>query len=273
MKKEGRSSMGEKQAVEKNHINTIDSIAADLKKLGVKEGMNVIVHSSLSSLGWVSGGPVALIEALMEVITEKGMLVMPTQSAGLSNPEKWESPPVPKEWWDTIKETMPAYDPAKTPTRAMGQVPELFRTYPGVIRSEHPRLSFAAWGSKKEEVIYPHPINDGFGEKSPLGRMVENDFYVLFIGVGHDSNTSLHLAEHADPNIKEQIEYAPIIENGVRVWKEYKEVAYDSDRFEEIGKSYEEVGSVSYGTIGLAEAKLFPQKEAVEFAKTFFMRS
>jgi aminoglycoside 3-N-acetyltransferase len=261
--------MGEKDAILKQRLNTKDSIAEDLIELGVKKGMNVIVHSSLSSMGWVCGGPVALIEALMEVITEEGMLVMPTQSSGLSNPEQWENPPVPKEWWDTIKETMPAYDPAKTPTRAMGKVPELFRTYPGVSRSEHPTLSFAAWGNKKEEIIHPHPINDGFGKASPLGRMVENDFYVLFIGVGHDSNTSLHLAEHADPNIKEQIQYAPIMENGVRVWKEYKEVAYDSDRFEEIGKMYEKTGTVNEGKIGLAEAKLFPQKEAVEFAKNW----
>jgi aminoglycoside 3-N-acetyltransferase len=258
--------MGEKHAVEKNHINTIDSIAADLQKLGVKEGMNVIVHSSLSSLGWVCGGAVAVIEALMEVVTKDGMIVMATQSAHLSDPENWMAPPVPKDWWETIRETMPAYDPKTTPTRGVGAVPELFRTYPNVERSAHPALSFAAWGNRKEAILHPHPINDGLGESSPLGRMIEKDFYVLLIGVGHDSNTSFHLAEHADPTIKEQTQFAPIMEDGQRVWKKYKEIEYDDEKFEGIGKQYEEVGHVNYGKIGLAEAKLFPQKEAVEFA-------
>ncbi|OZM58696.1 AAC(3) family N-acetyltransferase [Lottiidibacillus patelloidae] len=265
--------MGEKQAVEKQHINTIESIAADLQKLGVKQGMNVIVHSSLSSLGWVCGGPVAVIEALMKVVTEEGMIVMPSQSAHLSDPANWMAPPVPEEWWETIRETMPAYDSKTTPTRGLGAVPELFRTYRNVMRSEHPALSFAGWGKGKEAILHPHPLNDGLGEDSPLGRMVENNFYILLIGVGHDSNTSMHLAEHADPTIKEQIQYAPIIENGKRVWKKYKEIAYDDEKFPAIGEQYEKIGRVNNGKIGLAEAKLFPQKEAVEFAKKWMIEN
>lgn len=35
--------------------NTIESITKDLKALGVKKGMTIIVHSSLSSIGWISG--------------------------------------------------------------------------------------------------------------------------------------------------------------------------------------------------------------------------
>ncbi|MGI6127617.1 MAG: AAC(3) family N-acetyltransferase, partial [Planifilum sp.] len=52
--------------------HTVDSLAADFRRLGLEEGMTVIVHSSLRSLGFVCGGPVAVVQALMRVITEEG---------------------------------------------------------------------------------------------------------------------------------------------------------------------------------------------------------
>ncbi|MES9673280.1 AAC(3) family N-acetyltransferase, partial [Bacillus pseudomycoides] len=58
--------------------NTIETITNDLKRLGLKKGMTVIVHSSLSSIGWASGGAVAVVEALMNVITKEGTIIMPT---------------------------------------------------------------------------------------------------------------------------------------------------------------------------------------------------
>lgn len=67
--------------------NTIETITKDLKALGVEKGMTIIVHSSLSSIGWISGGAVAVVEALMKVVTEEGTIIMPTQSSDLSGSE------------------------------------------------------------------------------------------------------------------------------------------------------------------------------------------
>lgn len=106
--------------------NTIKTITNDLRKLGLEKGMTVIVHSSLSSIGWVSGGAVAVVEALMEVITEEGTIIMPTQSSDLSDPKHWSRPPVPEEWWQIIRDNVPAFEPHITPTRAMGKVVECF---------------------------------------------------------------------------------------------------------------------------------------------------
>ncbi|MFW6269831.1 MAG: aminoglycoside N(3)-acetyltransferase, partial [Bacillota bacterium] len=174
-----------------------------MRKGGLKAGSTVIVHSSLSSLGWVCGGPVALIEALREVITVEGNIVMPAHSGDYSDPKYWENPPVPEEWWSTIRQEMPPFQPGITPTRGVGVVPETFRQYPDVHRSDHPASSFAAWGQKAEEIISNHDLDYALGENSPLAKIYELEGLILLIGVDHDRNTSLHLAEYRADYAKE----------------------------------------------------------------------
>ena len=49
---------------------TRKDIVAGLRRLGVKPGMTVLVHSSYRSLGGVRGGPEAVIDALLEAMPE-----------------------------------------------------------------------------------------------------------------------------------------------------------------------------------------------------------
>ena len=51
-----------------------------LAELGVKSGQSIMVHTSLSSLGFVCGGAQVVIEALIESGGESGTIMMPTQS-------------------------------------------------------------------------------------------------------------------------------------------------------------------------------------------------
>jgi aminoglycoside 3-N-acetyltransferase len=251
--------------------NTRTSLGSELKKLGVKEGMVLIVHSSLSSLGWVCGGSVAVVQALMDVLGEKGTLVMPTQTADNSDPAGWGNPPVPEAWWETIREEMPAYNTKITPTRGMGKIVEAFRTFPGVKRSPHPMYSFAAWGKEADFIIEDQQLEQGFGPSSPLERIYQLGGYVLLIGVGHDNNTSLHYAEHAVPNRELQSKGSALIENGKRVWKTYDEIVYDSDPFEQLGRDYEKEGRVTIEKIGKAECRLMSQPDLVDFAKSWLI--
>ncbi|GCE23750.1 aminoglycoside N(3)-acetyltransferase [Dictyobacter kobayashii] len=265
--------MSEEQVVrETSTLCTCESLVQDLRRLGLQAGMTVIVHSSLRSLGWVCGGPVAVVEALMDVVTERGTLVMPTQTGNYSDPANWQNPPVPQPWWDIIYEAMPAFRPEVTPSYGMGVVVETFRTHPGVVRSNHPQVSFAAWGKHAREITANHSLEYGLGEQSPLARMYELAGWTLLLGVGYDRNTSFHLAEYRSPGTKEVTLGAPIIENGQRIWKRFKDIDIDADIFPAIGQDFEETQQVLLGKVGQAESRLLPQRPAIDFATAWLKR-
>ncbi|HSM56650.1 MAG TPA: AAC(3) family N-acetyltransferase [Candidatus Sulfomarinibacteraceae bacterium] len=246
---------------------TVESLAAALRECGLQEGMTVLIHSSLSSLGWVSGGPVAVIEALLNVLGEQGTLVMPTHTGDYSDPAEWENPPVPEAWWQAIRDTMPPFDPAITPSRGMGAIPETFRRWPGVLRSSHPAYSFAAHGPHAQTITGDHQLNYGLGEGSPLARLYELDSWVLLLGVGYDSNTSFHLAEYRVSGATHVTLGAPITLDGERSWVQYKDIDLDVDPFPQIGEAWDATGAVTIGRVGKATVRFFPQPDAVDFAQ------
>lgn len=247
--------------------HTRASLAQALRHLGVEAGMTLLAHTSLNAIGWIAGGHVALIQALMDVITPAGTLVMPAHSGDLSDPALWEHPPVPEDWWPIIREQWPAYDARITPTRSIGRTAEAFRTWPDVQRSNHPALSFCAWGAQATYVTAGHQLDNALGEKSPLARIYELDGWVLLLGCGHDSNTSFHLAEYRAPGAKPIRQGAPVFEDGNPVWKTYDEIELDSDVFPAIGAAFEQTGLVRMGKIGAADVRLFPQCPGVDFAE------
>ena len=219
------------------------TLAEDLRRLGVASGETVLVHSSLSRLGFVVGGAQAVVLALADVLGPSGTIVMPTHSGNLSDPKRWSRPPVPEPWWQTIRDQSPAYDPLLTPTRNMGAVVECFRHLPGVLRSSHPTGSFAAVGPNRDVIVGDHALDYGFGETSPLARLYELDASVLLLGVGHGNNTSLHLAEHrADYLTKAWVTKAsPILVDGQRRWVEWSDLDPDDHDFVELGEDFAEM--------------------------------
>ena len=254
--------------MEKRKLVTPDDIKTALKDIGVQKGQAVMAHTSLSSLGYVCGGAQSVIEALLEGVGEKGTIMMPTQSWKNLDPAAgvyWQEP---EEWWPVIRECIPAYDKRITPTNTMGGVSEMFRQWPGTLRSDHPARSVAAWGRFARHLTKAHDLSDIFGDSSPIGRLYELDGYVLLIGVGYDKNTSLHLADvRAEYPSKHTVTESSAIQlNGQRIWKSYETLAVNGEDFAAIGEAFEQTGKVRHVTLGNGVLSMMSQRALVDFA-------
>ncbi|SHI36758.1 aminoglycoside N(3)-acetyltransferase [Pseudobutyrivibrio xylanivorans] len=255
--------------VVKNEI--IDAV----KKVGLTKGDSVMVHTSLSQIGYVCGGAQTVIEALIEVVGQEGTIMMPTQSWKNLDPDTGVHWDVDEQYWNIIRENWPAYDKKITPTNTMGATAEMFRQWPGALRSDHPARSVAAWGEHAKYLTENHNLCDIFGEDSPVGKLYKLNGKVLLIGVDYDKNTSIHLADaRAEYKSKHNtIEHSAVVEDGKRVWKAYETLFVDGEDFVEIGKAFEKQHAVKKEKLGNAELKCMTQRDLVDFSVTWIEKN
>lgn len=247
-------------------------LAAQLRDLGVQPGATVMVHTALSRLGYVIGGEAAVVGALVQAVGPEGTLVMPAQSWQLCDPAYLDLPDVPAEWHGAIREGLPAYDPQRTPTRTMGAVAELFRTWPGVRRSAHPQRSVAALGPLAESLTAVHDLEDASGERSPMRALYDARGQVLLLGVGFDKCTALHLAEVRASYPKRYVPNGgPVLRDGARVWETWEELWLEDGDFADLGEAYlAQHPTAKQGPVGQATAVLVDVRSLVDFAVEWF---
>jgi aminoglycoside 3-N-acetyltransferase len=255
---------------------TVLSLRRDLAALGVTPGMTLALHSSLSSLGFVVGGAVAVILALEDALGPGGTLAMPTHTTDLSDPGEWENPAVPAAWHEAMRGDFPAFDPALTPTFRMGAIPECFRKQRGSLRSHHPLCSWAARGPNAAFVTSEHELGMAQGEGSPLARLYELDAHVLLLGVDYGNNTCCHLAEYRSHHARQRPSRsrAALNVDGRSTWVTYDDIAWSDDDFLELGYAFESARrSVRTGSIARAPAKLFSLRACVDYAVEWMDRN
>ena len=254
---------------------TPESLSNDLRELGLATGDSVIVHSSLSSLGHVDGGAATVIEALMDIVTSDGAIVMPTQTSQLRHPTLAFEPVTDPDEVERQLNEMPVFDPATTPTARMGSIPELFRTLPGVVRADHPLYSFAAWGHKGAEIAGTQRLKMSLGKGSALDHLYRRDGKVLLLGVGFTRCTTFHHAEYSVDATQTTCPLVPVPNAGRDAidWQPVEEICFmDDDTITRLGASFELERRVTVGPVGSAEARLFSVREAVDYGVEWLTR-
>jgi aminoglycoside N3'-acetyltransferase len=219
---------------------TPEAIRDQLLDLGVAPGGVLVVHCAFSAVRPVDGGPEGLIAALRAALGPQGTLVMPTMSDD-----------------DGV-----VFDRVASPCLSMGVVPETFRRLPGVLRSDSPH-GFAAIGPAAAAITAPHPVDIPHGLDSPPGRVLECNGQVLLVGVGHDANTTIHVAEELAHVRYRRPKWVMVLRDGSAVRHDYEEIDHCCQRFALVDEWLDAERLQRRGSIGNAEARLMRARDVV----------
>jgi len=210
----------------------------------VVAGGVLLVHTSFRAVRPVEGGPLGLISALREVLGPAGTLVMPSWSGNED---------------EVFDVTRTSVDPD------LGIVADVFWRQPGVQRADHLQ-AFAAVGPHAAQILAdPLPLPPHI-PASPVGRVHDLDGQVLLLGVGHDANTSLHLAE-----VMAAVPYGvprecTVMRDGQRVRVQYFENDHCCARFALADEWLRTRKLQREGAVGNARARLMKARDVVAVA-------
>lgn len=242
---------------------TRTSLREDLRRLGVSPGDLLMVHSSVRSVGPVVGGVNVIVHSLLDAVGPEGTLVAYLDFEPFYDPD--------------ADEEVPVFDPRiAQASRLNGILPETLRKWPGAFRSGHPDAGVAAVGARAAWITGEHPFRFGYGEGSPLERVVEGHGKVLMLGAPLDTITLLHYAEHkARIPDKRMVRYRRLMPSSSGPqWVEFEE--FDTSEpvneqlpencFEQIALAHLAAGYGTCAKVGAATSFLFDARELVRFA-------
>lgn len=158
---------------------TAKDLVTSFRDAGIESGDHILVHSSLSSLGWVEGGADAVVDALIWAVGGEGTVLFPALTG------------CP----DDSREKPPVFD-ARYTRCWTGRIPETARQRRNALRSLHPTHSVVAFGKLARWFTTGHEyVRTPCGPGSPYDKLADIGGRIVLIGVGQAVNTSFHHAE------------------------------------------------------------------------------
>jgi aminoglycoside 3-N-acetyltransferase len=220
---------------------SVPQLAQQLRDLGVTAGGVLLVHCAFTQVRPVEQGPLGLIHALQAALGPEGTLVMPSMSDDDEHP----------------------FAVRQTSCAGMGVVAQTFWQLPGVLRSDSPH-AFAASGPLAELITAAHPVDLPHGLDSPVGRVYANGGQVLLVGVGHDANTTIHLAESLAGVRYRRPKYVMLRQQGQVVRHDYAEIDHCCANFQLVEGWLDAEGCQVRGRLGHAEVRLIHARDIVD---------
>jgi aminoglycoside 3-N-acetyltransferase len=219
---------------------TTEQLIQQLHALDVASGSVLLVHTSFRYVRPVERGPAGLIEALRQALGPEGTLVMPSMTDDDDR----------------------VFDAGSTSCEGLGIVANTFWRMPGVLRSDNPH-AFAAIGPRAGQIVAAHPVDVPHGLDSPVGRVYELDGQALLLGLGHDANTTVHLAESMAGVRYRRPKHVTIMRNGAPERFDYAEIDHCCQNFTLVGEWLSERALERTGVVGHARARLARSRDVV----------
>ena len=228
---------------------TMENIVQALRDVGLTTRDLVVVHSSLSSFGYVQGGPGAVVDAVLEVIGPEGTVVFPTFTGS---------------WTKDLK-------PSIDDLIYTGVITKTARKRDDFVKSFHPLYAICAKGPLARELC---DFNDRYmfpaARHKFLHVMSERGGKVLLLGVDHDSNSSVHLVEEfgdLEYKIQDKTHWSLTVDEFMSIPPERQKEARhahsggDLDystvaRFNRIEKHLKRADVIRFGKVGNADIRL-----------------
>lgn len=158
------------------------ALVRTLRRLGVREGDTLMVHSSWLAHNGFLGKAADAVAAFKTVTGPSGLLVMPSLPYHNMSTAEYLARGRPM-------------DVRRTPSM-MGMLSEAFRRSQGVHRSLSPSHPLVAWGAEAEVFLAGHERTDQpFGPDSPFARLLAHQGWILGLDVPFASFTFTHHVE------------------------------------------------------------------------------
>lgn len=250
---------------------TSEAFLFELKNLGIKKGMPLLVISSKNFSKQIIGGSHAVVETLLNSVGTEGTIIMEAFNILNSEPSFWKRPVIPQHFLKSMREFMPVsnvyYDDVAS------EIVDNFRKRPKVVYSFHPRFSYLAVGKLAKAITTGRKLNYAFGHTSPLQRLYELNGSVLFLGKRVNQSTALYLAQYHSGKFPKILQGAKVSLGIENKWQKYLELRHHH-RYDEklvvelINHKLLKVSELNQQTIALANMRNFS-----DYARDYYLKN
>lgn len=247
--------------VSNNFFVTKGDILQGLVDLGIKTGDLLMIHSSLSSIGFVEGGSKAVVDCLLDAVGSEGTLVVPTFTYPSVVPDS------ANQMW--------IFDPTIT-NSGVGSITN------EVIRRSNSRRSIHIWHSiaaigPLTELVVSQGSASAWDFDSPMGWILNNGGSILLLGVPYQNLTAIHVWEvefevnyRRDYYIERRLRESNGMLKPLLSRVHSPKQSHPGSDFNRFGERFEAEDKVNKGSVGNAIARLFSGEDAHSLAKKMY---